>query len=209
MPVYRYNYYIRKLQIKRREAIYNRYVLGRNYQEKVQVRLNTLYQTVNQFLQEIDVDYWLLFGTLLGCVRDQKLIVADGDIDFGAPQEAYQKIIENATKLPKGFNIYDSSHVNWGPKVYILWRGWYADIDFYREIDGHLQTCWRTDKEAYRKPVPKDFIYPIQSTMFLKELTKIPHQSDAFLNHTYNYIGIEGYEDVKTGYWYKRTPDGV
>ena len=33
--------------------------------------------------EEFDVDYWLEFGTLLGCYRDNRLISWDSDLDFG------------------------------------------------------------------------------------------------------------------------------
>jgi phosphorylcholine metabolism protein LicD len=49
-------------------------------------------------LNEVDVFFWLEFGTLLGVIRDGKLIEHDTDIDVGVMLEDYSPKIEETLK---------------------------------------------------------------------------------------------------------------
>lgn len=166
-------------------------------------QLTTLFQQTNHFLKSLEVEYWITYGTLLGYYRDRKIILGDKDIDFGVHEKYYQKIWQSRNLLPPEFKMYDTSFRHYGPKLYVTYDGWEADIYFYQEQTDYLQTHENTFS-CYRKPFPKDYIYPCQEAEFLGEITKIPHQVEAYLNHTYHYLGEDSVQDKKTGYWYKK-----
>ena len=54
---------------------YNWFVLGRNYQAKRHACMEAVYKVANRFLQDLGVDYWLVYGTLLGYYRDRNNFV--------------------------------------------------------------------------------------------------------------------------------------
>ena len=53
-------------------------------------------KVASKALSEIDVFFWLEFGTLLGVIRDGKLIEHDTDIDVGIKLQDYSPKIEEA-----------------------------------------------------------------------------------------------------------------
>lgn len=61
---------------------------------------------VKETFEKFGVKYWLDWGTLLGAIREQKLIQWDHDIDIGVMEEDMYKI---ATAIPelrsRGFNV--------------------------------------------------------------------------------------------------------
>jgi hypothetical protein len=68
-------------------------------QEKLQ-----LLKKVTKILDENNIEYWLEFGTLLGCIRDGKFIEWDSDIDLGVwcldkIKELEQEFINKGLKL--------------------------------------------------------------------------------------------------------------
>ena len=62
---------------------------------------------VKEVLDTHDVEYWLDYGTLLGAVRDGKIIPWDNDIDLGMWKKNKEKLpfVLNDLNL-KGFKIY-------------------------------------------------------------------------------------------------------
>ena len=47
---------------------------------------------VKEVLDNYDVEYWLDYGTLLGAVRDGKIIPWDNDIDLGMWKKNKEKL---------------------------------------------------------------------------------------------------------------------
>lgn len=165
--------------------------------------LTKLFKFTNQYLMQLDTEYWLVDGTLLGYHRVNGILEHDVDIDIGAHESAFQTIWQNRNKLPQGFKMYDTSFKHRGPKLYIAYRGWEADIYFFEDQGEHLQ-CYATgSKSGEYLPFPKDYIYPLQYTCFLGENTYIPNQVIPYLEYVYGYIGEDAIQDKKTGYWFK------
>ncbi len=67
---------------------------------------------VKEVLDNYDVEYWLDYGTLLGAVRDGKIIPWDNDIDLGMWKKNKEKLpfVLNDLNL-KGFKIYCGNSV--------------------------------------------------------------------------------------------------
>jgi hypothetical protein len=171
--------------------------------------LERVYAETNRLLHSLDVDYWLVYGTLLGYYRDGRIIPWDRDIDFGAHEKEFPTIWQARHTLPPGFTMYDTSANHYGPKLYVAYRGWEADIYFYKDTGSHLQCYEKSRNIGDMQPFPRNYVYPLQTATFLQEMTRIPHNPEAWLRHTYGYIGADAVRDPRTGYWHprKNTPE--
>lgn len=168
--------------------------------------LEELFRGANRFLRYLEIDYWLVFGTLLGYYREGGILRKDYDIDFGVHEGDYHRILENRGSLPHGFRLHDTSHRHPGPKLYVTYKGWEADIYFYEERDSSLRCCLNSDVQGDIRPFPKEYVYPLRETTFLGEKTFIPSQVEPYLIHMYGYIGKDARQDRKTGYWHPKDP---
>ncbi|MEC4802802.1 MAG: LicD family protein [Jaaginema sp. PMC 1079.18] len=186
----------------RHSKYYRPFKADRN-QAVIHQKLKTIFQVTNQFLSQLNVEYWIAYGTLLGYYREQNLIPGDGDVDFGLSEQYYQTIWQARNQLPQGFQMYDTSCYHFGPKLYITHDGWEADLYFYQDRGNQLQS-YENAKICYRKSFPKTYIYPLQQANFLEEVTWIPQQTEALLTHTYRYLGKDAVRDSQTGYWYQK-----
>jgi len=166
--------------------------------------LATLFRGVNDHLQTLGGDYWIVYGTLLGWQREGRILPHDYDVDFGAPVARYQEILNSAHRLPEGFTLHDTTHRHNGPKLYIEYHGWEADIYFYREKDGLLQSTERSLNPGETLPFPRDFFYPPQPAHFLGESSWVPARPIAYLEHVYHYIGPDAVRDPSTRYFRPR-----
>ena len=63
-------------------------------------------QEVKAVFDKFDIRYWLDLGTLLGAVRDGKIIPWDDDIDFGVMDSSWEKIVSILPEFRKrGFFV--------------------------------------------------------------------------------------------------------
>lgn len=184
-----------------RRIRFSRWVSGPNHQERARTRLRELYLTLNQFLQDLEVDYWLAYGTLLGYHRESDLILGDHDIDVALLARDYQKVKDFQHRLPAGFHLVDTSAQHGGPKLYLRHGLFAADLYFYEERDQHLRLYLRSHLIADRTPVPKDLILPTRPARFLGQATRVPNQVEELLKWTYGYLGPDGRQDPETGFW--------
>lgn len=165
--------------------------------------LKTIFKVTNNYLNHLGIDYWIVDGTLLGYHRIKDILKHDTDIDIGVHESAYQVIWQNRNKLPNGFKMYNTSKKHRGPKLYISYKGWEADIYFFEDQGNLLQSYATGRMSGEYLPFPKEYIYPIQKARFLDESTCVPNQVVPYLEHVYGYIGEDAIQDKKTGYWYK------
>lgn len=191
----------RQARVFARGVRYSRLVLGDRQNDAIRSELEAVYRATNRFLRSLGVEYWLVAGTLLGYHREGGLIVGDRDVDFGAHEKEYQRIWQARGNLPPDFRMYDTSRKHYGPKLYVVRRSWEADIYFYQDASGLLQSYVKSDDLGEMAPFRREFVYPLRPATFLGEPTTIPHDAEAYLVHTYGYIGRAGVRDPKTGYW--------
>lgn len=68
---------------------------------KIQKTIWNIMDEIKPFLNDNDIEYYMLGGTLLGAVRHQGFIPWDDDIDLGIPREQYDFFLEKvAQQLP-------------------------------------------------------------------------------------------------------------
>ena len=176
---------LRQLRLLRRHIRFSSIVcLGQHESQKLQA-LKTLYQVTNRFLERLGVEYWLIHGTLLGHYRLGRPLPGDVDIDFGASEQYFDQILGRASDLPNGFNLHDTSFNHYGPKLYVSYKGWEADIYFYKEEANQLKPYEKDPKAGYESPLKRDWIFPLQPIEFWEEATYAPNDAEAVLKTIY------------------------
>lgn len=160
-----------------------------------------LFELSNQFLQDTKVDYWVNFGTLLGFHRENGIIGHDIDIDFGCHEKDYDLILSEAEKLHPELSMHDTTHRHHGPKLYIAYKGFGADIYFYKEEQDQLYSHEKTHWENYNAPVAKELVFPVQEYEIRGIPTKIPVKTELYLKSIYGNLEKDAVRNQKTGYW--------
>lgn len=157
----------------------------------------------NQFLEELEVDYWVNFGTLLGFHREGDIIGHDIDIDFGCHERHYPEILANQNKLNPALTLCDTTSRHNGPKLYMSYKGFDADIYFYKKENDLLYSHEKTDWENYNAPIPSEEVYPTKSFEIKGVKTRIPNDTEAYLKTIYGCLDKDAIRNPETGYWEK------
>lgn len=188
----------RQCRLLVRHARYGRAsFLRRDSAVKVRV-LTEVFHGVNAYLRSLGVDYALGYGTLLGWHRERRILPHDYDIDFIAPVEAYPAIKASGAALPFGFTLHDTSYRHFGPKLYVSYLGWEADIYFLRTEGACLRSTEDCVNPGDVAPFPRDFFYPLQTAEFLGVPTFVPARPVDLLTLHYGYLGPDAVRDPVT-----------
>jgi len=175
--------------------------LSKNKNSKMQ-HLKVLYQHTANFLNQLNEPYWLDFGTLLGYQREGNIISHDADVDFSMMAVSFNKVLENKHLLPAGFTLHDTSFRHYGPKLYVSYKGFDADIYFFEDKNEQIRSFEKTSWKNERQWIPKKLIFPLKPASFLDLEIFVPYQSKKYLEYLYGYIGTGGHRDPVTGFWY-------
>jgi phosphorylcholine metabolism protein LicD len=159
----------------------------------------------NQFLKDLKVDYWVNFGTLLGFYREQDIIGHDIDIDFGCHERHYPEILANQNKLHPDLTLCDTTSRHNGPKLYMSYKGFDADIYFYKEEENQLYSHEKTDWKNYNAPISPGHVYPTKAFEIKGIKTRIPNDTQAYLKTIYGCLEKGAIRNPETGYWEKVT----
>lgn len=174
--------------------------------EKQTEILCDLYHTVNNFLRKLDVLYSITYGALLGWHRDYGLIPGDRDVDFALLEGDYEKIWRCHTALPKEYRMHDTSRYHRGPKLFVSYKGFDADLYFSRVTGDSMQAMEITAPRQYMKSFPTDFIFSSKSADFPADATFVPDRALDFFVHTYGYLDRNGVRDKLAGLWSEPVP---
>lgn len=165
-----------------------------------------LFEYSNQFLKDIEIDYWVNFGTLLGFHRERNIIGHDIDIDYGCHERHYSEILANQNKLHPSLTLRDTSDRHNGPKLYMSYKGFDADIYFYKEERPYLYSYEKTDWKNYNAPVPSKHVFPTKTFEIKGIDTRIPNDRRAYLETIYGCLDKNAVRNPETGYW-EQAPD--
>lgn len=167
-----------------------------------------------EVLKSSSQDYWLCNGTLLGIIRDKKLIPWDVDIDLGVLHENFSKDQAVSWFTRYGFELYDYGEGS----DYITFKKYNAkvDINIYKEENGQYYSLWiipnyslirriinrlfmvanRTKlfrisllgASSYSKEgysIPVKYLLPLKSVEFYNKELSVPNESEKLLEWTY------------------------
>lgn len=161
--------------------------------------LNAL-KDVDKGFKELKVDYWLDFGTMLGCVREKDFIKHDLDLDFGVVYSKRNKDIEEVFKrnsLIKRKEIWLKDQKILAQESYTYKNKINIDIYYYREILNELllYDFIKEENSSYDESIKKNGGLDIVITRYPKsELInvefkngkyKIPKMYKKYLEITY------------------------
>jgi hypothetical protein len=137
---------------------------------------------VKEVLESNHVDYWLMYGTLLGAVRDKDFIEYDSDTDIGLWHESIETFdVVIRQLMEKGFTLIRTARRD--EIVSVIRDDEYMDFDFYHKMN-----------MPFRELVPYSFLggqfmIPQNSESFLRVL--YPNWQDRVKNqHSVNYFGM-------------------
>lgn len=93
-------------------------------------------------MQELQLPYWLDYGTLLGIIRDHGYVETDLDLDFGMYLHDYSPRISEVLEkygFQKEFcRLVDEGHT--GREAVYSYKGVHTDIFYYDVQDQHMST---------------------------------------------------------------------
>lgn len=181
--------------------LYHCFPLFGSQEAKRNAILSILYKETSFFLRQINEPYWLDFGTLLGYHRENGIIRHDVDVDFSMMAPSFSLVWTKRHLLPKGFTLHDTSFRHFGPKLYVSYKGFDADIYFYEENENEIRSFEKTTWMNERQWIPKNLIFPLKQVQFLEHDIYIPNQTGIYLEYLYGYIGTRGYRDPASGFW--------
>jgi hypothetical protein len=141
-----------------------------------QEKSNRVFVDIINILDKNSVLYWCCFGTLLGIIRDNKLIHYDRDIDIGILNNDEEKIlgiIDDFTEQGFEFIRYQEK------TIFSFWRdGIYVDLYVFTKTDN----CYRCARTDYRI---KETSLKIKNHQFLDITVKILDNPEKCLEQWY------------------------
>lgn len=118
---------------------------------------------VTELLKKNNVKYWLDWGTLLGAVRDGRMIPWDFDIDLGIYSEDVAKALALRTEVWKdGYDLCVCPVLE--SKLYFYKKD-DSGVDFHIDLD-----AWIKDGDILRSNFNQDIIHTAEELENLQEL---------------------------------------
>ena len=160
--------------------------------------LTEMYKEINSLLINNDIKLFLIYGTLLGKIRENKIICYDYDLDFGIKNNEYKKtknlllnnLNKNKYKL-KFINFFNIKFIN----IIHIKSKLNIDITAFKN---NSEKVWRSVPHLYsiyymnecKGKYPIDWIYPLKKTKFLGQTTYIPNNYHQILKCYYKDYNI-------------------
>lgn len=120
-------------------------------------------QYINKLFIKHNISHWLVYGTLLGSIRQNDIIPYDHDFDLGIKHEDHKKVFElNTQIINDGYNfemangaVYSLENIK---KIEMKWRVSYK-ICYNKESVGDLYIYSKFDDGYYRRYDIEENIY--------------------------------------------------
>jgi len=193
-----------------------------NYEEFVikdshKHELNELLDFVIKKLEENNVQYWIIGGTLLGAIRHGDIIPWDGDADIGIMDKDYKKVqalFKNSTFKNQKFNKYFKDYgingtgnllpilknvVQKSNVLQIAYGNLSGNVDIFpfRFFDNKYQYKGKMMRDLYPKEYfEEDELFPLKLHKFGNRQLYIPQKPCKHLDRAYN--GWERYAVIDT-----------
>jgi len=143
---------------------------------------------VKAVLDAEGIVFWLMFGTMLGAVRDNGFIAHDKDTDIGVFEKDMEKVFQSLLTLRgQGFEIIRTTYDD--AVVSLLRNGMY--IDFYVMARYGEGWCWGPRVEK------KDYFSKFREIPFLGTEFRVPAMTDEFFVEHYG----EDWRTPKGGFY--------
>ena len=118
---------------------------------------------VINILNKNNISYWVCHGTLLGIIRDKKLISWDPDIDIAVLEKNNSRSKISKLLKKKGFKEIKKTFLKYdGMQKFIKKNGREVDINYYEQS--------KTKNQVYIKwPIPKNLIMRIVEVLSISK----------------------------------------
>jgi hypothetical protein len=178
-------------------AMYQKRSMNDRKKIPVETRLRVLkrmYEDISTVANSLGISVCLMYGTLLGCVRQNDLICYDYDLDVGVHNFEYKRLVEGMkqyyAKNAAEFDVVVHNVIS--KKAVIIHKKTKLNADIFR-ISSDDKNVWRDApsinstlilKECSHK-IPREWMYPLQEVTFLGKQTYIPRDPAKVLSCVY------------------------
>lgn len=156
--------------------------------------INNLLKIFTEYLDNNNITYWIIGGTLLGSVRHGDFIPWDDDADIGIFENDFNKLIELSSKFNSlGYEIVSEWKIHKFRKIGITYP--FVDIFLYTNINNtyclnsqELREKWKNEYYTH------DELFPLKKYNFGNLKLNGPNYPIAYLNRMYiewQYFGIK------------------
>ena len=150
-----------------------------------QRKADTYYEMLYRFskaLEELNLKYWLVGGTLIGAIRESAILSWDKDADVGMLEKDRKKLWKNKIILHKW-----GLKTNYTDSIYrIDFKDVYMDIFTYEFRNGRYQDIH--EQNRYRWPndyFKKHQLFPLTTARFGPLKSPVPSLSKVYLKQLY------------------------
>ncbi len=173
-----------------------------NVNERMRV-ITEMYTMVADIAEKEDIKAFLLFGSLLGQQRNNRIICYDYDFDMGILSTDFNKLYKALNeKIDKNkYKILLSDNVL-SKHIFITDRKKLIDLDIFiyeEDHNGSIKRCVAYlsflflkyfRNQCNRRYIPRDWFLPLRPVSFLGKNTYIPNNPKALLECEYgkNYL---------------------
>ncbi len=154
-------------------------------------------QKVTDILDKRDIEYWLEGGTLLGIIREDRLLPWDNDMDISLTEDYYDAILDAIDDIKElGYMVWSKEFEKDEPpfkkgvkriikirnrKLYFI-RGEVA-LDIFIKFEKDGEYFWQVSNK--RKSVPSHFYNNLREHRFKGKRYLIPKESEEYLTFRY------------------------
>lgn len=156
------------------------------YQLMRRRNLRHLVKVVAPVLDDLGVEYWADFGTLLGMYREKDIILHDNDADIVVLNPDWDALLAQLKAALPGYKVFfvvpsEDKSIRWirvlsGVGVMDLYGGYGSPGDKHVGIpQGHGDLC----------DIPSDLVFPLATMKFKGAAVSVPGDVPGVLQHRY------------------------
>lgn len=159
-----------------------RYIKQYIFPKTLKNNIKELLVHILPILNENNIRYWLVDGTLLGYYREKDIIFRDDDADIAILEDDFKKsmkILKN--NLPKHFGDFNDNSED----EFNINNNRFNKLGGLGKIDLFIAYKENQNIKYENHTVPNDYIFPLKEDDFLGIKVKVPNKTDKILENTY------------------------